>query len=147
MKHKRAKLVGGGISGKPAVLVLRERSFERSKTVKRRFFATLDTGFRNIGYAVSEILADGTLRVLLKGTLTARTPDIRGLMDEMAMYRRSRRGHRRENVKKKGGPQNTVRRATRVEASGIRSRSSMGWRRTSISISACRVLHRCRAIR
>ena len=102
LKHKRGKIVGGGISGKPAVLMLRERSFERSKTVKRRFFVTLDTGFRNVGYAVSETLPDGTLRVLLKGTLTARTPDIRGLMDERAMYRSARRHHRRENVKKKG---------------------------------------------
>ena len=102
LKRKRAKLVGGGISGKPAVLVLREQSFDRSKTVKRRFYVTLDTGFRNIGYAVCELLPDGTLRVLLKGTLTARTPDIRGLMDERAMYRRSRRHHRRANVKKKG---------------------------------------------
>lgn len=102
VKRKRGKIVGGGISGKPAVLVLHERSFERSKTVKRRFFVTLDTGFRNAGYAVSELLADGTLRVLLKGTLTARTPDIRGLMDERAMYRNSRRYHRRANVKKKG---------------------------------------------
>ncbi|MEB8476796.1 RRXRR domain-containing protein [Acidithiobacillus ferriphilus] len=102
VKRKRGKIAGGGISGKPAVLVLRERSFERNKTVKRQFYVTLDTGFRNVGYAVSELLADGTLRVLLKGTLTARTPDIRGLMDERAMYRRSRRGHRRENLKKKG---------------------------------------------
>lgn len=72
LKRKRAKLVGGGISGKPAVLVLREQSFDRSKNVKRRFFVTLDTGFRNVGYAVTELLVDGTLRVLLKGTLAAR---------------------------------------------------------------------------
>lgn len=102
LKRKRGKIVGGGISGKPAVLVLREQSFDRSKTVKRRFFVTLDTGFRNVGYAVTELLEDGTLRVLLKGTLMARTPDIRGLMDERKMYRRSRRYHRRANVKKKG---------------------------------------------
>ena len=31
LKRKRAKLVGGGISGNPAVLVLRERSFEEAK--------------------------------------------------------------------------------------------------------------------
>ncbi len=118
LKRKRAKLVGGGISGKPAVLVLRERCFDRSKTVKRRFFVTLDTGFRNVGYAISELLADGTLRVLLQGTLTARTPDIRGLMDERKMYRRSRRYHRRANVKKKG--QTAKHRPPRYESRGKR---------------------------
>ncbi len=118
LKRKRAKLVGGGVSGKPAVLVLREQSFYRSKTVKRRFFVTLDTGFRNVGYAVTELLEDGMLRVLLKGTLTARTPDIRGLMDERAMYRRSRRYHRRANVKKKG--QTAKHRPPRYESRGKR---------------------------
>jgi hypothetical protein len=118
LKRKRGKIVGGGISGKPAVLVLRERSFDKSKTVKRRFFVTLDTGFRNIGYAVSEILADGTLRVLLKGTLTARTPDIQGLMEERKMYRNARRYHRRKNVKKKG--QTAKHRPPRYESRGKR---------------------------
>ena len=118
LKHKRGKIVGGGISGKPAVLMLREQSFERIKTVKRRFFVTLDTGFRNVGYAVSEILPDGTLRVLLKGTLTSRTPDIRGLMDERKMYRRKRRYHRRFNVKKKG--QTAKHRPPRYESRGKR---------------------------
>ena len=118
VKHHMGKLVGGGISGKPAVLMLRERSFDRSKTVKRQFYVTLDTGFRNIGYAVSDLLADGTLRVLLKGTLTTRTLDIRGLMDERAMYRSSRRGHRRENVKKKG--QTAKHRPPRYESRGKR---------------------------
>lgn len=118
LKRKMAKLVGGGISGKPAVLVLREQSFDRSKTVKRRFFVTLDTGFRNVGYAVTELLEDGTLRVLLKGTLAARTPEIRGLMDERKMYRRSRRYHRRANVKKKG--QTAKHRPPRYESRGKR---------------------------
>ncbi|SMH64786.1 protein of unknown function [Acidithiobacillus ferrivorans] len=44
LKRKRGKIVGGGISGKPAVLMLREQSFDRSKTVKRRFFVTLVRG-------------------------------------------------------------------------------------------------------
>ncbi|MEB8488164.1 MULTISPECIES: RRXRR domain-containing protein [Acidithiobacillus] len=118
VKRKWAKIVGGGISGKPAVLVLRERSFDRSKTVKRRFFAALDTGFLNVGYAVTELLADGTLGVLLKGTLNARTPDIRGLMDERRMYRRARRYHRRLNVKKKG--QTPKSRPPRYESRGKR---------------------------
>ena len=118
LKHRRGKIVGGGISGKPAVLMLREQSFERSKTVKRRFFVTLDTGFLNIGYAVSEILPDGTLRVLLKGTLTARTPEIRGVMDDRKMYRRKRRYHRRLNVRKKG--QTAKHRPPRYESRGKR---------------------------
>ncbi|OFC35556.1 hypothetical protein BAE29_15510 [Acidithiobacillus caldus] len=118
LKRKRGKIVGGGISRKPAVLVLREQSFDRRKTVKRRFFVTLDTGFRNIGYAVTELLADSTLRVLLKGTLTARTPELRGLMDERKMYRRSRRYHRRANVKKKG--QTPKHRPPRYESRGKR---------------------------
>ena len=118
VKHHRGKLVGGGISGKPAVLTLREKTFDRSKTVKRQFFATLNTGYRNIGYAVSELLADGTLRVLLKGTLTARTPDIQGLMEERKMYRNLRRYHRRANVKKKG--QAAKHRPPRYESRGKR---------------------------
>ncbi len=118
LKRKRAKLVGGGISGKPAVLVLREQSFNRNETVNRQFFVTLDTGFRNIGYAVTEWLVNGTLRVLLKGTLAARTPEIRGLMDERAMYRRTRRYHRRVNVKKKG--QSPKHRPPRYESRGKR---------------------------
>ena len=118
LKRKRGKIVGGGISGKPAVLVLREQSFDLAKTVKRRFFVTLDTGFRNIGYAVTELLAGGMLRVLLKGTLTARTPEIRGLMEERAMYRRSRRYHRRANVKKK--EQSPKHRPPRYESRGKR---------------------------
>jgi hypothetical protein len=118
LKRKRAKLVGGGVSGKPAVLVLREQSFDRTKTVKRRFFVTLDTGFRNIGYAISEWLEDGTLRVLLNGTLAARTPELRGLMDERAMYRNARRYHRRANVKKKG--QSPKHRPPRYESRGKR---------------------------
>ncbi len=118
VKHQRGKIVGGGISGKPAVLVLRERSFDRNKTVKRRFYVTLDTGYRNVGYAVTELLEDGTLRVLLKGTLAARTPDIRGLMDERAMYRNARRYLRRKNVKKKG--QTAKHRPPRYESRGKR---------------------------
>ncbi len=42
LKRKRGKIVGGGISGKPAVLMLREQSFERSKTVKRRFSGLIE---------------------------------------------------------------------------------------------------------
>ncbi|MDA8154375.1 MAG: RRXRR domain-containing protein [Acidithiobacillus sp.] len=118
LKHRRGKMIGGGISGKPAVLVLREQSFDPSKIVKRRFFVTLDTGFRNVGYAVSEILIDGVLRVLLKGTLAARTPELRGLMDERAMYRNARRYHRRANVKKKG--QSPKHRPPRYESRGKR---------------------------
>lgn len=147
VKRKWAKIVGGGISGKPAVLVLRERSFDRSKTVKRRFFAALDTGFLNVGYAVTELLADGTLGVLLKGTLNARTPDIRGLMDERRMYRRARRYHRRLNVKKKG--QTPKSRPPRYESRGKRDsvRCGTAWRRTLISMPDSHVLHRCRTIK
>ncbi|HYW76629.1 MAG TPA: RRXRR domain-containing protein, partial [Gammaproteobacteria bacterium] len=67
LRRKRARLIGGGASGKPPVLVLRQRVFEPEKTVDRRFVVTLDTGFRYIGFCVGEVTADGTLRVLLRG--------------------------------------------------------------------------------
>lgn len=102
LRRNRARLIGGGHSGKPPVLVLLFQEFDPGKTVHRRFLATLDPGFRNLGYAVSELLPDGALRVLVYGALTARTPEIRALMDERRMYRRSRRHHRRANVKRKG---------------------------------------------
>ncbi|HYW76891.1 MAG TPA: RRXRR domain-containing protein [Gammaproteobacteria bacterium] len=102
LRRGQARLVGGGASGKPPVLVLNGRVFDGERTVDRRFVVTLDTGFRYIGFCVGEITADGTLRVLLRGVLTARTPEIRELMDARRMYRRARRGHRRENILKKG---------------------------------------------
>ena len=118
LQHNRARLIGGGRSGRPPVLMLLFQEFDLGKTVDRRFPVTLDPGFRNLGYAVSELLPDGTLRVLLLGTLTARTPDIRGLMDERRMYRRARRNHRRENVLKKG--RHAKHRPPRFESRGER---------------------------
>lgn len=102
LRRNRARLIGGGHSGKPPVLVLRERRFDPVRTVDRQFAMTLQPGFRQIGFAVTESLPEGSLRVLLQGSLEARTPDIRGLMDERRLYRRSRRYHRRANVKRKG---------------------------------------------
>ena len=101
LRRKRARLIGGGASGKPPVLVLRHRVFEPEKTVDRRFVVTLDTGFRYIGFCVGEVTADGTLRVLLRGVLTTRTPDIRAAMDERRMHRRARRYRRRANIIRK----------------------------------------------
>lgn len=95
-------MVGGGASGKPPVLVLTGVVFNPDSTVVRRFFVTEDTGFRCIGYAVTERLADATLRVLAMGTLSARTSEIRDLMDERAMYRRGRRYRRRKNILDQG---------------------------------------------
>lgn len=99
LRRKRARLIGGGVSGKPPVLILQERTFDPCATVERRFVVTLDTGFRHIGFVVAERLSDGTLRVLLMGALHARTPDIRGLMDERKGARRNRRYLRRARTK------------------------------------------------
>lgn len=100
LRRKRARLIGGGVSGKPPVLVLQGQTFDPEATVERRFVIALDTGFRHIGFVVAEVLGNGTLRVLLMGTLMARTPDIRGLMDERRTYRRFRRYLRRARTKK-----------------------------------------------
>ncbi|MCE5360555.1 MAG: RRXRR domain-containing protein [Acidithiobacillus sp.] len=102
LHRKQGRMMGGGISGKPAVLVLRDRHFDFGKTVQRNFIAALDTGYRNIGFALSELRVDGTLQVFLLGTLTSRTPAIRALMDERRRHRRLRRYHRRANVRQKG---------------------------------------------
>lgn len=102
LQRKRARMVGGGVSGKPAVLVLLDQAFDLAKTVHRRFVQALVPGSRKIGFAVAEVLRAGALRVLLQGELQARTADIRKLMDDLRMNRRSRRSHRRENVKRKG---------------------------------------------
>ncbi len=119
LRRKQGRIIGGGISGKPAVLVLRDRHFDSGRTVKRKFVVSLDTGYRNIGFALSEIRMDGSLQVFLLGTLTSRTPEIRDLMDERRSYRRGRRNHRRENLLKKGFT--AKQRPPRYESRGKRS--------------------------
>jgi len=102
LRRKQAQLIGGGASGKPPVLVLNNRVLDSNQTVDRRFVVTLDTGFRYIGFCVGEVTADGTLRVLLRGVLTTRTPGIRAAMDERRMYRHARRYRRRANIIRQG---------------------------------------------
>jgi len=102
LRRNQGRMIGGGISGKPAVLVLRDRHFDFGKTVQRNFVAALDTGYRNIGFSLSELRADETLQVFLLGTLASRTPAIRAMMDERRRHRRLRRYRRRANVRQKG---------------------------------------------
>ncbi|MBU2782324.1 HNH endonuclease [Acidithiobacillus caldus] len=102
LRRKQGRIIGGGISGKPAVLVLRGRHLDFGKTVQRKFIVALDTGYRNIGFSLSELRVDKTLQVFLLGILTSRTPAIRALMDERRRYRRLRRYHRRINVREQG---------------------------------------------
>ena len=103
LRLRRARLIGGARYGRPPVVVLSGQVFDAARTVRRRFIISLDPGYRHIGFAVSELLRDGTLKVWVWGQLDSRTADIRGLMDERRMYRGNRRYRRREKALRKYG--------------------------------------------
>lgn len=100
LKRGRCRIIGGGASGKPPVVIFYDREFDAEKTVDRRFVTSIDPGYRYIGYAVCEIIGD-RLVVLIRGELETRTPDIRRLMDRRRMYRRQRRYLQRKRMRRK----------------------------------------------
>lgn len=98
--RRKARIWGGGRSGKPPVVQFLDRTFDPSETVERRFLVFLDPGFAHVGFAVCEVNGDKIV-VLLYGVLLCRTPLIRALMDERRMSRRHRRYCRRARMKRR----------------------------------------------
>ncbi|ACM61540.1 HNH endonuclease [Caldicellulosiruptor bescii] len=94
VKQGRAKIIGGGASGKPPVVMFLDREFDYSKTIERRLFVVLDPGYHHIGFAVCE-LRWGVLIVYCIGVLETRIPEIKDLMTKRRGYRRNRRYHSR----------------------------------------------------
>jgi hypothetical protein len=89
-KRRQIRIIGGGVSGKPTVVLFFFKSFDTDRTVSRRFVRVIDPGYQRIGFAVCEII--GTkLVVLMDGNLESRIEAIRGLMQQRKGYRRSRR--------------------------------------------------------
>jgi len=90
--HRRgkARIIGGGASGKPPVVQLLHKDFDPSEMTVRRFIIVLDPGYRHIGFAVCEIIGS-KLIVYAVGTLRTRIPSIKKQMDERRRYRRFKR--------------------------------------------------------
>ena len=89
-KRKLVRIIGGGISGKPTVVLFLFKTFDADRTVNRRFVRFVDPGYQHIGFSVCEII--GTkLVVLYRGNLETRIEAIRRLMQQRRCYRRGRR--------------------------------------------------------
>ncbi|MDN5331876.1 MAG: hypothetical protein PWP45_1101 [Tepidanaerobacteraceae bacterium] len=106
-KQGRVKIVGGGTSGKPPVVVFLDREFDYSKTIGRQLVIALDPGYRYIGFAICES-ESGKLTVYCKGVLETRIPEIKGLMTERRMHRRSRRYYARYKKRRLSDQQGRV---------------------------------------
>ncbi|MDI6813302.1 MAG: RRXRR domain-containing protein [Desulfitobacteriaceae bacterium] len=89
-KRGKVRIVGGGASGKPPVVVFLDREFDYSRTVGRKLVVALDPGYRYIGFAVCEP-KDGDLVVYCRGVLRTRIPEIKELMSGRRSFRRFRR--------------------------------------------------------
>lgn len=89
-RRNKIRIIGGGASGKPPIAVFLDKEFDRSRTVERKFFISLDPGYRYIGFAVCE-LKTGKLVVYCRGVLCTRIPEIKGLMTDRRSHRRFRR--------------------------------------------------------
>ncbi|WP_084665110.1 RRXRR domain-containing protein [Thermanaeromonas toyohensis] len=89
-KRKRVRIIGGGKSGKPPVVIFLDREFDYSRTVGRKLVIVLDPGYRYIGFAVCEPRG-GKLVVYCRGVLRTRIPEIKGLMSDRRSFRRFRR--------------------------------------------------------
>lgn len=107
VKQKRAKIIGGRVSGKPPVVVLLDREFDYSKTVSRKLIVVLDPGYHHIGFTVCEIRSN-RLIVYCIGVLETRIPEIKKLMTERRMHRRNRRYYSRYKKRRLSAKQNRV---------------------------------------
>ena len=58
------------------------------------FVLGLDTGYKNIGFCLLKVSANGTQKII-SGEAQLRTDEIKELLSERKMYRNTRRGHRR----------------------------------------------------
>lgn len=99
IRQKRARIVGGGVSGKPPVLIFLDREFDQAKRIDRKFYVTLDPGYLHTGFCMGFCQND-TFYPLLMGKLQGRTCEIRKLSDERRMHRRRRRSLQRRRNKR-----------------------------------------------
>ena len=67
-KRNKARIIGGGASGKPPVVMLLHKEFDSTQTIARRYIISIDPGYTHIGFAVCELI-DGKLRVIARGIL------------------------------------------------------------------------------
>ncbi|ADQ06168.1 HNH endonuclease [Caldicellulosiruptor hydrothermalis 108] len=107
VKRRRAKIIGGGASGKPPVVMFLDREFDYSKTVSRKLIIVLDPGYHCIGFVVCE-LKGGKLIVYCTGILVSRIPEIKELITERKAHRRNRRYYSRCKKKRLSARQNRV---------------------------------------
>ena len=99
-KKGKARILGGGLSGKAPILHYLTRIFDPQKTVSRHFYLALDPGFRHTGWVLAEKRHD-TLDVLFWGVLSSISYLIKKKLEERRSYRRKRRSHRRQRMKKR----------------------------------------------
>jgi 5-methylcytosine-specific restriction endonuclease McrA len=99
LKRRQVRIIGGGVSGKPVTAVFLYKMFDVDNVATRKFVRVMDPGYGNIGFAVCEVKGD-TLVVLCRGTLTTRIAEIKGLMDEKLMHRRTGRTIARFKMKR-----------------------------------------------
>ena len=95
----KARIIGGGVSGKPPVVMLLHKTFDPTQTILRRYVITIDPGYIHIGFTVCEII-EGKLRVIARGILQTRISQIKLLMTDRRMYRRFRRYVSRKKKKR-----------------------------------------------
>lgn len=99
IRRKRARMVGGGVSGKPPVLIFLDREFDQTKQIDRKFYISLDPGYVHTGFCMG-FSSDDTFYPLLMGKLLGRTCEIRKFSDERRMHRRRRRSLQRRRNKR-----------------------------------------------
>jgi len=90
LRRRQVRITGGGLSGKPVVVVFLYKEFDPDRTVNRRFINIIDPGYSRIGFAVCEV-AGSRLVVLYKGDMETFISDIKSRMTERRAYRRMRR--------------------------------------------------------
>ena len=90
IKRGEVKIIGGGTSGKPVVAMFLKKTFNRSKTIDRKFAITVSPGYKTIGFAVVEA-KDNHMDILYKGECETGIDKIRGKMDDRRTHRRRRR--------------------------------------------------------
>jgi len=90
LRRRQVRIIGGGLSGKPVVVVFLYKEFDPDRTVNRRFINIIDPGYSRIGFAVCEVTGS-RLVVLYKGDMETFISDIKSRMTERRAYRRMRR--------------------------------------------------------
>jgi 5-methylcytosine-specific restriction endonuclease McrA len=90
LKRKQVRITGGGLSGKPVVVVFLNKEFDPDRTVDRKFINIIDPRYSRIGFAVCEVTGS-RLVVLYKGDMETFISDIKSRITERRSYRRMRR--------------------------------------------------------